>query len=77
MLPCKEIAKMLSSDENLNLRQRAEIKMHLFVCKHCSAYAKHLKLMKQGMKRLFSSLTKVNPDEIRKLEERIIAKLKK
>lgn len=53
------------------------MRMHLMMCKHCSAYATHLKMMKDGFKKLFAKLTKVEPTEVTRLEEEVLEDLKK
>lgn len=77
MLPCKDIVKLLSSDEKVTLLQRAELKMHLMMCEHCSAYNRHLKSMRNGFKKLFSKLTAVKPGAVEQLESKVIDKIKK
>ena len=70
MLPCKDIVRILSTEEDTSLMVTAEIKMHLLMCKHCSAYNKHLQMMKNGFRKLFSKLTTVE-----NLENQIIKKI--
>lgn len=77
MLPCKDIVKLLSSDEKVPLLQRAELKMHLMMCEHCSAYSRQLKFMRNGFKKLFSKLTTVKPGDVEQLETKVIQKIKK
>jgi hypothetical protein len=77
MLPCKEIVKLLSSEEKGSLFRKAEIKMHLLMCEHCSSYSKHLSLMKKGFKLLFARLTEVKPENVDHLETKVIEKIKK
>ncbi|PIP91373.1 MAG: hypothetical protein COW01_03740 [Bdellovibrionales bacterium CG12_big_fil_rev_8_21_14_0_65_38_15] len=74
MLSCKEITRILSSDEELRLIKRTELRMHLLMCEHCSNYNKHLKQMKEGFKKFFKKKYEVKPDELTKLEESIIKK---
>lgn len=75
MLPCKDIVRILSSEEETSLMVTAEIKMHLLMCKHCSAYNKHLQYMKNGFKKLFSKLTRVEKSSVENLENQIIKKV--
>lgn len=77
MLPCKEIVRILSSEEETSLLKRAELKMHLMMCEHCSAYSRHLKAMRKGFRDLFGRLTKVSPDSVERLESEVIRKIKK
>jgi len=77
MLSCKEVAKSLSSDDELSWIKRAELRMHLMMCKLCSLYAQELKMMKKGFQKLFSQLTEVSESEINRLENEITEKIKK
>lgn len=75
MKTCKEISHILSRDEEISFVSRMELKMHLLMCKGCSSYATHLKMMKDGFQKLFAHLTKVDSDKIKKLEDEIISKV--
>ena len=77
MLPCKEIVKILNSEEDIPFYRRAELKMHLLMCKHCSAYSKQLGFMKKGFKLLFMKLTKTDPKAVEKIENETIEKFRK
>jgi len=77
MLSCKEIARLLSTQEKKSWMKRAELRMHLFMCKHCSAYAAHLDLIKSGFLKLFHKITEVNEDKVKQLEDEVIEKIKK
>lgn len=81
MLPCKDIVRILSSQDSsadeLSWMKRAELRMHLLMCKHCSRYASQLKMMKHGFKKLFSRITQVDQGNIKRLEDDIIEKLPK
>lgn len=77
MLSCKEIVKIINSEEKIPLFQRAELKMHLMMCKHCAAYSKHLQALRTGFKTLFSKLTRTEPKTVKDLEEKVLDQLKK
>jgi hypothetical protein len=77
MLPCKEIVRILSSEEDIGVRRKMELKMHLAMCRHCSAYRKHLELMKKGFKGLFSKMTETESGSVKGLESRILNDFKK
>jgi len=72
MLSCKELLKLINEQENTTFFQRAEMRLHLLMCKHCSNYAKHFQYMRGGFKQLFSKLTETNPQEIERIENEII-----
>ena len=54
MLSCRELSETATDylEGTLSLRQRASVKMHLLMCKHCRAYidqlAKTVALLKSG-----------------------------
>ncbi|MGE0634534.1 MAG: zf-HC2 domain-containing protein [Pseudobdellovibrionaceae bacterium] len=77
MLRCHEIVKILSSDEELSFLKRAELKMHLTMCVHCSKYARHLKILKESFTKFFKLTTHVEKDQVTKLENQVIEKIKK
>lgn len=77
MLSCREIVSILNSEEKVPLLKRAELRMHLAMCKHCSGYAKQLPILKAAFGKLFSKLTEVDESKIKKLEEETLEKLKK
>lgn len=57
--------------------RRAELKMHLIMCKHCSRYAAHLAMLKDGFKKLFQKITQVEKTMVIHLENEILKELKK
>lgn len=75
MKTCKEISHILSHSEEISLMNKMELKLHLLMCKGCSTYAAHLKMMKEGFQKLFSHLTNVDVDQVKKLENEIINKI--
>ncbi|MGE4131462.1 MAG: hypothetical protein AB7F86_07470 [Bdellovibrionales bacterium] len=77
MLKCKEIVKLLNSDEKISLFRRGEIRMHLMLCKHCEAYSRHLGQLKRGFKKLFAKLTSVDKAKVTRLENNVIENLKR
>lgn len=70
MITCKSVAKLLTSDEftTRGWWERAEIRMHLLLCKHCSRLARQLNQIRSAVRRTPDS---VDPG----LEDRIISRL--
>lgn len=69
MIPCKSVAKLLLSDE-LTAQpwwKRAEVRLHLMMCRYCSRLARQLRQIGVVARRFDQ------PDA--ELEERIIRKL--
>lgn len=76
MLSCKEIARILaSSEEDLSIMRKTELRMHLLMCKHCANYNKQLKLLKNGMHKLFRHKTSVDNEKIKNLENEVLKKV--
>jgi len=76
MLACKEIVKILSSSQQLKFRQKLELRAHLLMCKHCSAYAAQLKALADQLKRNYKELTRTEPERVRELEQKVLESLK-
>ena len=77
MKTCKEISEILCQDQELSLLKRTELKMHLLMCGNCSAYAAHLKMMRDGFRKLFSKLTELDKSKVKDLEAQVIEKINK
>jgi NMD protein affecting ribosome stability and mRNA decay len=77
MLSCKEIVHIMSSDQELKFSQKLELRAHLFMCKHCSAYSKQLKAIAIQLRQNFRNITKTDPEHVRDLEKKIIQNAKK
>ena len=57
--------------------KRAELRLHLLMCKYCARYAAHLQMMSDGFKKLFEKLTRVEKGDLAQIESEVLAKLKK
>lgn len=77
MLSCKEIVKLLSSEVDVPLLKKAELRMHLMMCKHCSRYSKHLRMLSDGFKNLLNKKAQVDAAEVSKLEREVLEKLQR
>jgi len=75
MKTCKEVSELLSRDEDLSLFVRAELKMHVMICKHCFRYAEHLKMMQAGFRNLFVKITAIDNSKVIEMENKIIKKI--
>jgi anti-sigma factor ChrR (cupin superfamily) len=67
MLKCKEVTRLLASDEYLESRwgRRLAIRMHLVMCQHCRRYARQLR----AIRNVASSLWKLSPSDRSTLEQ--------
>jgi predicted anti-sigma-YlaC factor YlaD len=72
MISCNGVAKMLSSDELSGQPwwKRAEVRLHLLMCKYCSRFAGQLAQLRIAARRA-SGPADADPQ----LEERIISRL--
>ena len=72
MISCKSVAKLLSSDGLAGLPwwKRAEVRLHLLMCKYCSRFARQIEQLRAAARRT-PDPAEADPD----LEERIIRRL--
>lgn len=73
MISCKNVAKLLSSDalSDLTLWRRAEVRLHLAMCKYCSRFARQIKQLRNAVR-----LTSGSAEADSNLEERIILRIR-
>jgi hypothetical protein len=77
MLNCKQVVKIVSSEDRLSWRKRFEVRFHLFMCRHCSKYAKQLELLKTGFRALLHARSwSIDQSKIKALEDKVVDKLK-
>jgi hypothetical protein len=77
MLTCKEVVKIVSSDDRVSWRKRLEVRMHLFICHYCGKYVKQLEHMSAGFRRLFQTRTNGDhSEEIKRIESEVLKKVK-
>lgn len=77
MMSCKEIARLLSSNDELPFMKKVELHLHLKMCNHCSRYSQHLKLLAGGFRKLMSARTLIDASSVERLEKRIIEEIGK
>ena len=72
MISCKDVAKLLSSDELAGLPwwKRAEVRLHLLMCQYCSRFARQIEQLRIAARRMADPA-----EEDPGLEERIINRL--
>lgn len=73
MISCRNVSKLLTSDDLAaqSFWKRAEVRLHLMMCKYCSRLARQLTQMGAAVRR-HRDLPR---DEDPGLEERLISKL--
>jgi hypothetical protein len=54
MLTCKEASRLLSQsqDQPLSRLKRMELRLHVWLCRHCGNFEKQLKFLRQSARRL-------------------------
>lgn len=76
MYNCKQVVKIVSSEENTSLVKKLKVFFHLMICKYCHRYVQHLGHIKQGFRKMRREKEKaVSSETIRQLEEKIIKKI--
>ena len=73
MISCRNVSKLLMSDELAaqSFWKRAEVRLHLLMCKYCSRLARQLTQMGAAVRGRHDSRGDHDPG----LEERLISKL--
>lgn len=77
MLTCKQVVRILGSEEPLTWRQWLSLRFHLLMCRHCSRFSKHLKMAVEGASKLLRKNSEVDESVIREVEETTLKELKK
>lgn len=75
MRSCKEVVRILASNEELSLMARVELFLHLKMCKHCAKFSKQLAIMKQNFSTLFKKKTEVDQETLEVLKQDILKEL--
>ena len=62
MLRCREISKLVSEsmEQDLPLRRRLEVRMHLMMCRMCWGFARQIRLLRRGAR---ENPERLGPDE--------------
>jgi hypothetical protein len=60
MLNCRQATELCSArlDRSLTLRERADLKFHLLMCKGCRHFRDHLVVLRQAMNSYTADVTK-------------------
>ena len=63
MLSCKEVTRLISEsmDCQLPFGQRIAVRMHLFMCKFCSRYRRHMVLIRDAMRQYLEEIEPLEP----------------
>jgi hypothetical protein len=76
MIGCKDVARLLTSGEidQVGFWGRLPIKLHLWMCRHCSRLASQMKELRVGARKVAGSINKERVGD-KSLEERVLGKL--
>ena len=77
MLSCKEVSRLVASDESLSFLKRMELHMHFALCKHCSNYRKQLRNIRKGYRKLFHAKAESNKAVAKKLKQEVLREIEK
>lgn len=75
MIRCKEVAKNISSDEDMTFMQVLELRLHFLICGPCRRFAWQIKKMGKSMKGQFEQFQVEKKARLDHLKERIKKKL--
>lgn len=78
MLTCKQLVTHLNNTfPDKNFKMKLSVKLHLLMCKHCSAYVKQMDILTQTLKVLINSReSSVNEPKTQDIQEKILNHLK-
>lgn len=73
---CKEIARLLASDglEEASLSQRARVRLHLLMCRHCRQYAAQLRAVGAASRGMWGNCTEEH-EVLQDLERSILGRV--
>ena len=76
MLSCKEVTRIVASDElaGAGWRRRQLVRFHIFFCRHCRRYAAQMRAIGQSARKLLGFGSE-EPEAIRWLERAILQHL--
>lgn len=71
MITCREVVQHVSRGERKGVRGWLAVRFHLLMCRHCSAFERHLRALGRGVRRLSAG----DEEVIRKLEQEVLERL--
>ena len=80
MTSCKQVARLLTSDEleRQGVWTRLQVRVHLWMCQHCSRLARQLEQIRSAGRRLRATLDGEKPSAGEEgLETRLLKKLER
>lgn len=74
MVSCKKIVSILSSGQEISIFKKATLQLHLFLCKNCTNYKKHLDIININVKNIIQKRMQASEEEIEKIEKENLKK---
>ena len=71
MITCRETVERISRDDGNGVWGWFSLRLHLLMCRHCSAFERHLRALGKGIRRLSAG----DEESIRKLEQEVLERL--
>lgn len=75
MLSCREVVKILASDELLPFGKSLSLKLHLLVCRLCKMYSLQLQVINSSTKNVLKEAEDVNPEVVEGIVQNVVEKL--
>ena len=76
MMKCREVTKLVAADmvEELGLGRRLEMRLHMFMCRHCRRYLQQIRTLGRGAREL-AERDAPSPDRLQEIEQEILDQL--
>ena len=68
MLTCRQVPDALNKEPR-TLKDRVQLRFHLFICARCRALEAQFKALSSGLKRLIQNSPPANPELVKKVLE--------
>ena len=76
MMSCKDLAKNVSSGEEIGLIGKMKIKIHTLMCDACEQYVNQINKIGEFYNSFYKKFINENKDKIEKLEKDILESIK-
>ena len=75
MLSCREVTRLVASDElaTAHWRRRFAVRLHQFLCRHCRRYMKQLQSLGSSTRKALDA--EIDTAAVERLEREIVARL--
>lgn len=70
-MSCKDHIRLICKYNELSFYEKFYLKIHLFVCKNCARYKKHLEIINQKFSVLLQKITQTEEKDLQKINHKI------